>query len=222
MTVELVDTAEIPGGGHLQLLRRGADFSIVLGDEELMGSRASHSEKTLAILACRRMAPHHGNILIGGLGMGFTLGAALSVLPRTSKIVVAELMPQVLQWAEGPLAHLFGTSLIDPRLFLDMRDVHDLIDEADGVFDGIILDVDNGPDGFMCAENERLYSAWGLRAAYAALRPTGVLAIWSAYPDDDFVKRLCTAGFVVEELTVPDTEMGQRAMHTIWLAAKPR
>ena len=222
MTIELVDSAEIPGGGHLQLLRRGSDFSIVLGDDELMGSRASHSEQALAILACDRMAPHHGNILIGGLGMGFTLGAALSVLPQTSKIVVAELMPQVVKWAAGPLAHLFGTTLSDPRLFLDMRDVHDVIDEADGIFDGIILDVDNGPDGFVCAANERLYSAWGLRAAYAALRPTGVLAIWSAYPDDEFVERLIRAGFAVEEIAVPDAKIGRRAMHTIWLAEKPR
>jgi spermidine synthase len=219
--VELVDTADIPGGGQLQLLRCGPDFSIQFGEDELMGSQEMDSEQALATLACHRMGARRDRVLIGGLGMGFTLGAALAALPDTSTIVVAELIPKVVTWANGPLTHLFGSNLSDPRVVIEIRDVHDVIDDASGSFDAILLDVDNGPDGFIQAANDRLYCNWGLRAAFAALRPGGVLAIWSAYNDDAFVDRLQNAGFVVDEVTLPATSGRVRTPYTIWLACRP-
>ena len=218
--VELIDTADLPDGGRLRLLRRGDDFSIRFGSEELMGNRVRHSEQALATLGCRHLAQSGGRILIGGLGMGFTLGSALDTLPRDAKIIVAELVPKILTWARGPLAHIFGTTLSDPRVSIEMADIHDVIVREAERFDAILLDVDNGPDGLIHLANERLYCNWGLRAAHGALRPGGVLAIWSAYRDDAFVERLVAAGFEVDEISIdayPDEENGK---HTIWLAAK--
>lgn len=220
--VELIDTADIPGGGHLRLMRCGPDFSIQFGEDELMGSQAVDSEEALATLAIGRMGERPERVLIGGLGMGFTLGAALAVLPASTAVVVAELVPKVLTWATGPLAHIFGGTLADPRVSVEIGDVHDVIANSVAGFDGILLDVDNGPDGFIQLANERLYCNWGLRAAYAALRPGGVLAIWSAYADDAFHERLLTAGFSVNEEKVADTHGRHRAPYTIWLASKPR
>lgn len=203
-------------------MRRGGDFSIQFGHDELMGSQLSGSEQALATVACRRLGSRGNRVLIGGLGMGFTLGAALSTLPATAEIVVAELVPKVVTWAKGPLAHLFGDHLADPRVTLQIGDVHDMIVGAPGGFDGILLDVDNGPDGLIHLANDRLYCNWGLRAAYAALRPAGVLAVWSAYSDDAFVGRLQNAGFTVEEMRVRATGGRTGARHTIWLASKCR
>jgi len=219
--IELVDTAELPDGGILRLLRCGGEFSIQFDEDELMGSEEFGSEQALARLAIERMGERCRRVLIGGLGMGFTLGAALTALPASASVVVAELVPEVVTWASGPLAHLFGDALADPRVTLEIRDVHDVIEDADQAFDGILLDVDNGPDGFIQRANERLYSNWGLRDAHAALRPGGVLAVWSAYPDDLFFKRLQLAGFAVDEVMVPDTRGPDLAPYTIWLASKP-
>jgi spermidine synthase len=216
----LVDTADIPGGGHLQLMRYGPDFEILYGDEQLMGSWVSGSEEALATLVADRIGARGGRYLIGGLGMGFTLVAALKALPASASIVVAELVPKIVSWARGPLAHLFGGSLEDARVSLRIRDVHDVIVEERGGFDAIMLDVDNGPDGLINIANERLYCNWGLRAAYDALRPGGVLAIWSAYTDPDFFARLQKAGFEVEEVRM-DAEGGQEnPHHVIWLAVR--
>ena len=201
--VELVDTAQLPGGGELLLWRRGDDYSIQFEDDELMGNQVRHSEEALATLVCERLSHRDGRILIGGLGMGFTLGAALSSLSPAAEVVVAELVPEIVKWARGPLAHLFQDHLVDPRLSLEMADVHDVIIRQEAAFDAILLDVDNGPDGMIHLPNERLYCDWGLRAARHALRPGGVLAIWSAYTDDDFVDRLENAGFDVEEVSIP-------------------
>jgi spermidine synthase len=159
-------------------------------------------------------------VLVGGLGMGFTLGAALAAFPAHTRIVVAELVPQVVVWAKGPLAHLFSDYLSDPRVTIEVRDVHDVIAGTPDGFDAILLDVDNGPDGFIAPANDRIYCNWGLRDAHAALRPGGVLAIWSAYPDDAFVARLERVGFTVEETVVPDVGDATRSPYTIWLAAK--
>jgi spermidine synthase len=218
--IEVVDTAELSGGGHLRLLRRGSEFSIEFDGDELMGSQAPQSEKDLAILTSRRMGTRQDRILIGGLGMGFTLGAALKAFPESTKIVVAELVPEVVAWANGPLAHLFGDTLSDPRVTLDMRDVHDVIVGGRDSFDAILLDVDNGPDGFIRVANDRLYCNWGLRAAFAALRPAGLLAIWSSYDDKAFVVRMENAGFLVEEISIAAIGPQKRTPYTMWFASK--
>jgi spermidine synthase len=219
--VSLVDTADIPGGGMLHLLRCGDEFSIQFGTEELMGSEVRHSEQALATLVCERLGNPAGTILIGGLGMGFTLGAALAALPSGASVVVAELVPKIVTWARGPLAHLFGDHLADPRVSVELGDVHDVIDGAPARFDAILLDVDNGPDGLIQLANDRLYCNWGLRAAHAALRPKGVLGIWSAYTDAAFVERLESAGFVVEEVSMlANAGRDEEGRNTIWLATK--
>lgn len=225
--VELVDIADIPGGGTLHLLRRGPDFSIRYGDDELMGSMVRHSEQALATLTRERLgaaalAAYGGRWLVGGLGMGFTLGAALAALGPAARVVVAELVPQVVVWARGPLAHIIGGSLADPRVSVEVADVHDVIVREVAGFDAILLDVDNGPDGLIQLANDRLYCNWGLRAAHAALRPGGVLAVWSSYPDADFGERLARAAFTVEEVTIPagSYELDGDVSHTIWLATK--
>ncbi len=185
-----------------------------------MGSWASGSEEALATLVCDRLGDRAARILIGGLGMGFTLAAALDALPPSATIVVAELVPKVVAWAGGHLAHIFGDSLSDPRVSIAVRDVHDVIVEQPGGFDAILLDVDNGPDGLINLANERLYCNWGLRAARAALRPGGMLAVWSAYPDDAFAARLARAEFAVEEIMVDAIDDASRPFYTIWLATR--
>lgn len=218
--ITCVDTADIPGGGQLHLLQCGDAFSIQFGEDELMGSEVRHSEQALATLACERLGDRESRILIGGLGMGFTLGAALAALPPNASVVVAELVPKVVTWAGGPLAHLFGDYLSDPRVSIEIRDVHDVIVGATAGFDAILLDVDNGPDGLIQLANDRLYCNWGLRAAYAALRPNGVLAIWSAYADAAFVERLEWAGFKVDEISMRANSREDRE-NVIWLASRP-
>ena len=220
-----LDSAPIPGGGELRLLQRGAEFSIMssspgMGRTELMNSRRGASEADLATLAWAGIAPRKApRILIGGLGMGFTLRAALEVAPRDAKVVVAELLPEVIAWAHGPLAHLFDGSLTDPRTQVIATDVIRLIAAAaDEPFDAILLDVDNGPGGLNRGANDRIYSADGLAAARAALTARGVLAIWSAARDDAFVQRLRRGGWAVEEKTVRATPSGKGPRHIIWLA----
>lgn len=218
--VELIGMAELPDGGRLRLLRRGQDYSIRFGENELMGNQVRHSEEALATLACQRLAGPDARVLIGGLGMGFTLGAALRSLPLTAEIRVAELIPEIVSWAKGPLAHLFHDYLSDPRVVLELGDVHDVIASAAARFDAIMLDVDNGPDGLIHLANERLYCNWGLRAAHAALKPGGILAIWSAYSDDAFVARLENNSFAVDEVEVAAVVDGENTIHTVWLASK--
>jgi spermidine synthase len=217
---QFIDAAEIPGGGALHLVRWGDDFSIQYDDEELMGSQVRHSEQALATLACERMADRDGDVLIGGLGMGFTLGAALAALGPDARVTVAELVPTVVAWARGPLAHIFGDSLSDPRASVEVVDVHDVIARTRAGYDAILLDVDNGPDGLIQLANDRLYCNWGLRAAHGALRVGGILAIWSSYADAHFTQRLEHAGFAVDEFTINADAYGVKADHTIWLAAK--
>jgi spermidine synthase len=218
--VELIDTADLPDGGQLRLLRQGGDFSIRFGPEELMGNRVRHSEEALAAIGCQHLADRGGRVLIGGLGMGFTLGAALNALPPDATIVVAELVPKIVTWAAGPLAGIFGAKLADPRVSIEMADVHDVIVRETAGFDAILLDVDNGPDGLIHLANERLYCNWGLRAAHAALRPGGVLAVWSAYRAPAFVDRLTAAGFDVDEISIDAYPGEDNGMHTIWLASR--
>ncbi|AWN38309.1 spermidine synthase [Methylobacterium radiodurans] len=218
-----IDTGTIPnGGGTLRLMRRGQEFSIQLGQNELMNSRLSGSEVALAELACGRIAARSGaRVLIGGLGMGFTLRAALQTLPERALVEVAELVPSVAAWARGPLAEVFGGILDDPRVRLLQTDVAAPIGAARAVYDAILLDVDNGPDGLTHPGNDRLYDHGGLGLARRALRPGGVLAVWSAHPDAAFTRRLRDAGFTVEEVPVRANGRRGGARHRIWLAARP-
>jgi spermidine synthase len=216
-----LDTAEIPGGGVVRLMKRGDEFSIRLDGNELMNSRAGGSEEVLASAACARIAGRAAPaVLIGGLGMGFTLRAALAGLPTDARVTVAELVPAVVAWARGPMAAVFAGSLEDPRVTVAEVDVGGLISSARAAFDAILLDVDNGPDGLSRPGNDRLYDAGGLCQARAALKPGGVLAVWSAGPDAGFTRRLRQAGFVVEEVRA--RALGKRggAKHVIWLAGK--
>jgi len=219
---EEIDTARIPGtDGELRLMRRGKEFSIKLGTNELMNSRLSGSEAALATLAAKKIEkvakPH---LLIGGLGMGFTLRAALAVLGSKAQIGVAELVPAVVAWARGPMAEIFGDSLNDPRVSIRESDVTEIIRSHRLKFDAILLDVDNGPEGLTRKANDALYSPSGLDATRAALRPGGVLAVWSSGPNAPFTKRLRGAGFDVNEVNVRATGRGGGAHHVIWIATK--
>ena len=218
----LLDIAQIPDGGELRLKRRGEEYSIMSGTIELMNSRLSGSEKALASLAIARLGGRPApRILIGGLGMGFTLRAALADLGPQAQVAVAELVPAVVAWARGPMAHLFAGCLDDPRVSVHETDVARLIAEPAGGWDAILLDVDNGPDGLNRTANDGLYGFSGLKAARAALRPGGVLAVWSAAPDRAFARRLAEVGFKVEEVMVRAHRPGRGARHTIWLATRP-
>jgi spermidine synthase len=216
----LIDSAPVPGGGgELRLVQRGSDFWIMLGANALMSTRLRGSEEALATLACERLAGRpRPAVLIGGLGMGFTLRAALGALGRDSTLVVSELVPAIVKWARGPMAHVHAGSLDDPRVRIEMGDVGDLIAAARSAFDSILLDVDNGPDALSRDSNDRLYDLAGLRRARAALRPGGILAIWSAAPDRAFNRRLGEAGFAVEEATVRAHAGRSGTRHVIWLA----
>jgi spermidine synthase len=217
----LIATAQIPGGDELRLFRRGDDFMIVLDRNELMNSRMSGSEEALAVMTCERLtgraAPH---LLIGGYGMGFTLRAALAILDPKARVTVAELVPEIIDWARGPMVALAAGCLDDPRVDLITGDVGAVIAANRGLYDAILLDVDNGPDGLSRAANDGLYSMRGLAVAKAALRPGGVLAVWSAAPDAAFARRLRDTGFAVEEITVRARSNGKGPKHVIWFATK--
>jgi spermidine synthase len=220
---EYIGSAKVPGGAELTLYRRGGDYMIVLDRNELMSSRMSGSEEALANLSCDRLKgrprPH---LLIGGYGMGFTLRAALAKLGTDAKVTVAELVPGIIEWARGPMAELAAGCLDDPRVRLVMGDVSDLIGASTGAYDAILLDVDNGPDGLTRAGNDQLYTARGLALAKAALKPGGVLAIWSAGSDDAFRRRLGSAGFAVDEVAVKARSNGKGPRHVIWFATPLR
>jgi spermidine synthase len=216
-----LDRATIPGdAGELRLKQRGSEFSIMLGSTELMNSRLSGSEEALAALSCEQIAGRKNpGMLVGGLGMGFTLRAALALLPQDARVVVAELVPAVVEWARGPLADLHGGALDDPRVDIHLGDVGALIRSKKAAYDAILLDVDNGPDGLTRASNDNLYSHDGLRAAKTALRPNGVLAVWSSAPDRAFTRRLREVGFATDEVSVrANGKNGAR--HVLWMATK--
>jgi spermidine synthase len=218
-----LDSATIPGeGGELRLKQRGSEFSIMLGANELMNSRLSGSEEALATLSWERIKTHaKPRVLIGGLGMGFTLRAALAVLPDDAGVTVAELVPAVVTWARGPMAEVFKGCLDDSRVGIHQGDVGEAIRAGKSAYDAILLDVDNGPDGLTRKSNDRLYDFAGLRAARDALRPGGVLAVWSSGPDPDFTRRLRDSGFSVEAVNTRANGKRGGARHVIWLAIKP-
>ncbi|ARN81530.1 spermidine synthase [Methylocystis bryophila] len=219
----LIDKAPIPGGGgELRLMRRGDEFSIRLGANELMNSRLSWSEEALATLSLERIKSRPApRVLIGGLGMGFTLRAALAALGPQARVIVAELVPAVVAWARGPMAELHGGSLADPRVHIEEGDVARLIRSAASRYDAILLDVDNGPEGLTRDANDGLYTKAGLNAARAALNPGGVFAVWSSSgPDEAFKHRLRQAGFGVEEIRARARGGRGGARHIVWIATR--
>lgn len=217
-----LDTASVPGGDtQLRLMQRGDEFSIMVGTNELMNSRLSGSEEALADLAAARIGDRATpRVLIGGLGMGFTLRAALKAFARESEIVVAELVPEVIAWARGPLQPVFGACLDDPRVSVVTGDVGAVIAQGKAGYDAILLDVDNGPDGVSRDGNDGLYQKAGLARARAALRPGGVLCVWSAHPSAAFMRRLSASGFAVEEIGMRARAGGKGARHVIWVGRK--
>jgi len=201
-------------------MQRGAEFSIMADARTLMNSRTSGSEMALATLVGTRLHDRPDcRVLIGGYGMGFTLRAALGEFGGDARILVAELVPAVMAWARGPMAGLTAGCLDDPRVIVHEGDVRDMIASRAGGFDAIILDVDNGPGGFSRDANDRLYDVQGLVAARRALRPKGILAVWSAAPDDKFANRLGSTGFSVENVKTRANN-GRGGWHTIWIATK--
>jgi spermidine synthase len=214
-----LDAATVPGGGgELRLMQRGGEFAIMAGAIPLMNSRMSGSEVALAELACERLRGRRRcRMLIGGYGMGFTLRAALAGLNGDAEVVVSELVPEILAWARGPMAALTAGGLDDPRVAVHAGDVGAAIAAAPARYDAILLDVDNGPDGLSRPANDKLYDRRGLEAARKALRPGGMLAVWSASPNKAFHDRLGHAGFAVEEVVVRANK-GRGARHIVWLA----
>jgi len=221
---ELLDIAKIPGGEELRLFRRqlknGSEYSIALGANELMNSRLSSSEEALATLTCAQLKLDQPQILIGGYGMGFTLRAAQKNLTGQAKIDVAELVPEIIDWAKNQMQDLTAQDLDDPRVTIMIDDVAAVIARSSATYDAILLDVDNGPDGLTKDANDRLYGMTGLAAAKIALRSGGVLAIWSSAKDASFTGRLHQSGFSVKEETVTARPNGKGARHNIWLASK--
>ena len=222
---ELLGTAQVPGGEELRLFAHGSDFMIVLGHNELMSTRMRGSEEALAQLTLDRLkSVSKPRLLIGGYGMGFTLRAALAQLGPKGRITVAELVPEIVDWARGPMAGLTAGCLDDPRVTLKMGDVGELIMLSSEPYDAILLDVDNGPDGLVRADNNRIYTRDGLRAAREMLNPGGVLAVWSAAKDSKFARRLEKAHFTVEEAEVRARigrdGKGKGPRHIIWFARK--
>lgn len=219
---QLLDSAPVPGGTEtLRLYKRGAEFSIRVDGDELMNSRVHGSEDALAELACARLAGLPSpRVLIGGLGMGYTAAAALSRLGDQAEVVVAELLLAVVAWNRGVLADLAGNPLDDGRVSLRVIDVAQVLKTEQQRYDAILLDVDNGPEGLTRSGNDWLYTKVGLTAARAALKPSGILAIWSATPDPGFSKLLRQAGFTVEEVTARARGRKGGSRHMIWLAQR--
>ena len=219
----LLATAQAPQGGQLRLFQRGTELSIRLEDgNELMNSRLGGSEEALATLALAGLAGRAAPcVLIGGLGMGFTLRATQTLVPPQARLVVAEIVPELVAWARDHMASVFGDCLDDPRVALRLGDVGAMVRGATAEYDAILLDVDNGPDGLTRAENDALYSHAGLQAARRALTPGGVLAVWSAMPDRGFSKRLSACGFAATTHTVRAGRNGRGSRHTIWIATRP-
>jgi len=214
--------ATVPDGVELRLLQHGSDFTIVLEDNELMSTDANASEEALAVLTCEKLAAvPDPQLLIGGYGMGFTLRAALAHLSPEASITVAEIVPEILSWARGPMKAITDGCLDDPRVQIVGEDVALLIDLAWAAYDAILLDVDNGPEGLTRQLNDGLYSVSGLRRSMLALRPGGILAIWSAFPDPSFTERLRRVGYDVTETEVRAKADNQGCHHLIWFAQKP-
>lgn len=222
MDHERIGTAFVPGGVEMRLMQYGDEFTILLERTELMSTRASASEQALATMTSARLGARPGQEwLIGGYGMGFTLRATLAELGPDATVTVAEIVPEIIEWARGPMHAVTAGCLDDPRVVLVKDDVAMLIDAAREGYDAILLDVDNGPEGLTRPHNDDLYAGGGLDAAMAALRPGGILAIWSCDSDPAFTRRLTAAGFAVEEVRVGEMAYGDEDVHhVIWFAQK--
>ena len=219
---ELLDTAAVRvTGAELRLYRRGGEYSIRLEGRELMNSRVHDSEEALGRLACERVADRPcARVLVGGLGMGFTLTAALSKLGPDAEVIVSELVPEVVSWSRGALGELAKYPLRDPRVVVRAIDVAELLKGERDRYDAILLDVDNGPEALPQSGNRWLYDRAGLAAALGALRSEGLLAVWSAGPDLAFTQRLRAVGFEVERIEVHARGYTRGARHTIWFASR--
>lgn len=219
----LIGTAYIPNnGGELRLTQRENDFSIRLKGVggELMNSRVHSSELALAELGCAHIQEmQNAKVVVGGMGMGFTLAAALKAVSIDSSVVVAELVPEVIEWNKGPLGECAGRPLDDDRVLIHLGDVAELFTTKQASYDAVLLDVDNGPESFTQADNSRLYSAESLQAIRLALKPGGMLAIWSAWHDPKFTLQLKKASFKVQTKTVR-AHKGKGSRHTIYLARR--
>ena len=219
---ELLDSAKVPGNDtKLSLYKRGEEFSIRMDSGELMNSRVHGSEDALAELACARIADRpRPRILIGGLGMGYTTAAALHRFGAEGHVVVAELVPAVVEWNRGILGVLAGHPLQDDRVTVREVDVAQILKAEHRTYDAILLDVDNGPEGLVRKGNDWLYTKAGIGAAFAALRPGGVLAVWSATSNRAFAQRLHRVGFEVDEVRVRARGSRGGGRHTIWIARR--
>jgi spermidine synthase len=209
-------------GRELVLYRRGAEFVIRVGSQDLMWSGSSFSEEEMARVAIARLRPRRApRVLIGGLGMGFTTRAALDALPADAHVIVAEIVPAVVAWNQGPLAHLAGRPLLDPRTRVEMADVGRVIADARERFDAILLDVDNGPRGLTRKSNQRLYGEVGLDSARRALRPGGILAVWSASASPAFEAQLRKAKFQTDTVKVRARGAHGGSIHSLFFGRVP-
>jgi spermidine synthase len=218
---EHIETVEVPGnGGTLRLSKRGEEFSITVDRYEIMNSRVHGSAEALAQLACARLPnTQNARILVGGLGMGYTLAETLKQIGPRGEAVVAELVPAVVKWNRGPLAHLAGYPLNDGRTAVREVDVAQILREEHMAYDAILLDVDNGPEGLARKANNWLYAQAGLEAARDALRPKGILAVWSAAPSGAFTRRMRSAGFWTDEICVGERGPQNGPRNTIFIGS---
>ena len=218
---ELLGRTSAPDGAEMALTHRDGEYVILANGQSLMSSRMHGSEEALATLACRRVRTREQPcVLVGGLGMGFTLRATLDLLPKDATVVVAELVPAVVEWNRGPLGPLAGHPLKDRRARIDVGDVGATLRASRNRFDAVLLDVDNGPAAFTASDNAGLYDDRGLAAARAALTAGGVLAIWSAWDNRKFEQRLRYGGFAVEVERVRGRLTRGGPRHTIFLGHK--
>jgi len=220
---KLLGSAQTPDeAGELQLSQRGDDFFISYNGTELMNSRMHGSEDLLAEFACSPVAGRpQARVLVGGLGLGYTLAGALNIMKNDAVVVVAELVPAVVEWNRNICGHLAGHPLKDPRVDIQEQDVCVLLKGEFNGFDSIMLDVDNSPDSMTQKSNDWLYTKKGLLQIHKALKPKGLLTVWSAAPDITFSRRLQKAGFTVQEKTVSARGSGKGGHHTIWIARRP-
>jgi spermidine synthase len=217
MSVDTLDQALTSDGGELTLHVNGDRYAMRVDGQELMNSASHGSEEKLAVHGCAGLEKTPGaRVLIGGLGMGFTARAALNVLAADAEVVVVEAVAAVVRWNREVFGHLAAEPLSDPRLSIVEADVVDVIAQAAGSYDAILLDIDNGPTALTTFTNRRLYSIEGLQSAWKALRPRGVLAVWSTFQDATFTARLRAAGFDAAAKRVLAGD-GTPRRHVIWL-----